>query len=180
MDLKGSKTEQNLMSAFAGESQARCKYEYYAGVAKKEGYEEIASIFSEISNNELAHAKIHYKYLDGIHDTKLNIADAAAGENYEWVDMYNKFAIEADEEGFKEIANKFRLIGNIEKHHEQIYRNLLKDLEDGKVFEKDNVVVWKCKVCGNIHIAVNAPAICPVCSHSQSFYKLESTNAQNN
>lgn len=173
MELKGSKTEQNLMKAFAGETQAKCKYEYYAKVAKKEGYEEIANIFSEISNNELAHAKIHYKYLDGIHDTKNNLADAAAGENYEWIDMYHNFAIEADEEGFKEIANKFRLIGEVEKHHEQIYRNLLKDLENGTVFKKDNVVIWKCMICGYIHVAVNAPAVCPVCSHPQSYFKVE-------
>ncbi len=173
MELKGSKTEQNLMSAFAGESQAKCKYTYYSEIAKKEGYQEIASIFQEIADNELAHANIHYKYLDGIGDTKTNVADAVAGENYEWTDMYRLFAIEAEEEGFKEIAAKFRLIGEVEKNHEQIFRNLLDDLNSGKVFKKDNVVIWRCKVCGHIHIALEAPAVCPVCGHSQSYFKVE-------
>ena len=176
MDLKGSKTEHNLMQAFSGESEARCKYSYYSSLAKKEGYEEIASIFEEIAGNENAHARIHFKYL---HDcqktpTKENLADAVAGENYEWTDMYRNFAIEADEEGFKEIAVKFRLIGEIEKNHEQIFRKLLKDLEEGKVFKRDDVVIWKCKVCGYIHIAKEAPAVCPVCGHAQSFFKVES------
>ena len=179
MELKGSKTEQNLMTAFSTEAQAKCKYDYYTSVAKKEGYEEIASIFSEIAGNELAHAKIHFKFLDGIHDTKLNLLNAAAGENYEWIDMYNKFAKEAEEEGFTEIANKFKLIGDIEKNHEQIYRNLYKELENGTVFKKDNIVIWKCKVCGHIHVAVEAPSVCPVCSHSQSFFKVESENVKN-
>ena len=174
MDLKGSKTEQNLMIAFSAETQAKCKYDYYASFAKKEGYEDISSIFTEISNNELAHAKIYFKYLDGLHDTKLNLSNAAANENYEWVDMYNNFAIQADEEGFKEIANKFRLIGDIERNHEQIYKDLYKQLENGTVFKKDDIVIWKCKVCGHIHIAKEAPTVCPVCSHSQSFFKVES------
>lgn len=175
MDLKGSKTEKNLMQAFSGESEARSKYSCYASLAKKEGYEEIASIFEEIAGNENAHARIHFKYLNGAKTPTLdNLADAAAGENYEWTDMYRRFAIEADEEGFKEIATKFRLIGEIEKNHEQIYRKLLKDLEEGKVFKKDNIVIWKCKVCGYIHIAENSPAVCPVCGHAQAFFKVES------
>lgn len=173
MDLKGSKTEQNLMSAFAGETQARCKYNYYSNVAKQEGYQEIATIFDEVSNNELQHAKIHYKYLDGIGDTKANLADAVAGENYEWTDMYRKFAIEADEEGFKDIALKFKLIGEIEKNHEQTFRKLLEDMENGKVFKKDDIVIWKCKICGHIHIAKEAPAICPVCGYDQSYFKVD-------
>ena len=178
MDLKGSKTEKNLMQAFSGESEARTKYTYYAGIAKKEGYKEIANIFEEISNNEYAHAKIHFQYLYGQDSTKDNTLDAAAGENYEWTDMYRKFAIEADEEGFKEIANKFRLIGEVEKHHEQIYRQLFKDLDEGKVFKKDNLVIWKCKICGYIHIATEAPAICPVCGHDQSYFKMESDDVK--
>lgn len=175
MDLKGSKTEKNLMEAFSGESEAQSKYLYYSSLAKKEGYEEIASIFQEIAGNENAHARIHFKYLNGaLTPTLDNLSDAAAGENYEWTDMYRRFAIEADEEGFKEIATKFRLIGEIEKNHEQIFRKLFKELEEGKIFKKDKIVVWKCKVCGFIHIAVNAPAVCPVCGHAQSFFKVES------
>ncbi len=176
MELKGSKTEANLMAAFAGESQARCKYTYYASVAKKEGYEQIAAIFQETADNENQHAKIHYKFLDGIGDTKLNLADAVAGENYEWTDMYATFAIEAEEEGFKEIANKFKLIADVEKKHEERFRKLLENLENGQVFKKDNVVIWKCRNCGHIHVAVNAPAVCPVCDHVQSFFEINSEN----
>ena len=176
MELKGSKTEANLMTAFAGESQARCKYTYYASVAKKEGYEQIAAIFQETADNENQHAKIHYKFLDGIGDTKLNLADAVAGENYEWTDMYATFAKEAEEEGFKEIANKFKLIADVEKKHEERFRKLLENLENGQVFKKDNVVVWKCRNCGHIHVAVNAPAVCPVCDHVQSFFEINSEN----
>lgn len=179
MELKGSKTEKNLMQAFSGESEARTKYSYFAKIARKQGYEEIASIFEEISDNEKAHAEIHFKYLYGADSNTLdNLSDAAAGENYEWTDMYRNFAIEADEEGFKQIAAKFRLIGEVEKHHEQIYRNLFKELEEGKIFKKDNIVIWKCKVCGYIHIAMDAPAVCPVCNHSQSFFKVDSQNVQ--
>lgn len=176
MELKGSKTEANLMAAFAGESQARCKYTYYASVAKKEGYEQIAAIFQETADNENQHAKIHYKFLDGIGDTKLNLADAVAGENYEWTDMYATFAKEAEEEGFKEIANKFKLIADVEKKHEERFRKLLENLENGQVFKKDNVVIWKCRNCGHIHVAVNAPAVCPVCDHVQSFFEINSEN----
>lgn len=175
MDLNGSKTEQNLMQAFSGECEAQAKYLYYASLAKKEGYAEIASIFEEVAGNENAHARIHFKYLHGTSTpTKDNLSDAAAGENYEWTDMYRQFAVEADEEGFKDIAVKFRLIGEIEKNHEQIFRKLFKDLEEGKVFKKDNIVVWKCKVCGFIHIAADAPAVCPVCGHAQAFFKVAS------
>ncbi len=175
MELKGSKTEKNLMQAFSGECEARSKYSYYASLARKEGYQEIASIFEEIEGNENQHARIHFKYLNGANTPTIdNLSDAVASENYEWTDMYRQFAIEADEEGFKEIATKFRLIGEIEKNHEQIFRKLFKELEEGKVFKKDNVVVWKCKVCGFIHIATEAPAVCPVCNHSQAFYKVES------
>lgn len=176
MELKGSKTEANLMSAFAGESQARCKYTYYASVAKKEGYEQIANIFLETAENEKEHAKIHYKFLNGIGDTKLNLADAIAGENYEWTDMYANFAKEAEEEGFKEIAAKFKLIADVEKKHEERFRKLLKNLEKGEVFKKDNIVIWKCRNCGHIHIGINAPAICPVCDHPQSFFEINAEN----
>jgi rubrerythrin len=174
MNLEGSKTEKNLMQAFSGESEARAKYSFYSYLAKKEGYEEIAKIFEEIAENENAHARLHFKYLQGnTFTTKQNLSDAVAGENYEWTDMYRKFAIEADEEGFKEIATKFRLIGEIEKNHEQIFRKLFKQLNEGTVFKKDDIVVWKCMVCGFIHIAVDAPAVCPVCGHNQSFFKCE-------
>ena len=176
MDLKGSKTEANLMAAFAGESQARNKYTYYAGVAKKEGYEQIAAIFLETAENEKEHAKIHYKYLNGIKDTKSNLEDAANGENYEWTDMYEKFAKEAEEEGFAEIAAKFRGIGKIEKEHEERYRKLLADLEAGKVFKKDGVVIWKCRNCGHIHIAAEAPKVCPVCMHPESYFEIKAEN----
>ena len=175
MDLKGSKTEKNLMQAFSSESEARCKYSFYSSLAKKEGYEEIASVFEEIAENENAHARIHFKYLNGANTPTVdNVSDSAASENYEWTDLYRQFAITADEEGFKEIATKFRLIGEIEKNHEQIFRKIFKDLEEGTVFKKDHVVVWKCKVCGFIHIAIDAPAVCPVCGNPQSFYKVES------
>ena len=176
MELKGSKTEKNLMSAFTTESEATNKYTYYASVAKKEGYEQISSIFLETAENEKQHAKIHLKFLDGIGDTKANLSDAAAGENYEWVDLYANFAKEAEEEGFKEIAAKFRLIADIEKHHEERFRKLLENLHEGKVFQKDNVVIWKCKKCGHIHIGVNAPAVCPTCNHPQSYFEIQAEN----
>lgn len=176
MDLKGSKTEANLMSAFSGESEARCKYTYYASIARKEGYEQIANIFLETAENEKEHAKIHYKFLNGIGDTKENLADAVAGENYEWTTMYATFAKEAEEEGFFEIAKKFKLIGNVEQKHEERFKKLLQNLEDGKVFKKDDIVVWKCRNCGHIHIGINAPAICPVCDHPQSYFELQAEN----
>lgn len=176
MELKGSKTEKNLMAAFSGESEARNKYTYYASKAKKEGYEQIAAIFTETAENEKEHAKIHFKYLNGIGDTKANLADAAAGENYEWTDMYATFAKEAEEEGFMEIAATFRGIAEVEKHHEERYRKLLANLEEGKVFKKDGVVVWKCRNCGHIHVGTEAPEVCPVCKHPKSYFELSCEN----
>ena len=176
MELKGSKTEANLKAAFSGESEARNKYTYFASVAKKEGYEQIAAIFLETAENEKEHAKIHFKYLQGIGDTKSNLADAAAGENYEWTDMYARFAKEADEEGFKEIANRFRQIGEVEKHHEERFRKLLDNVEDGTVFKKGSIVIWKCRNCGHIHVGINAPEVCPVCAHPKAFFEIKATN----
>lgn len=176
MELKGSKTEANLKAAFSGESEARSKYTYYANVAKQEGYEQIAAIFLETAENEKIHAQIHYNYLNGIGDTKANLADAAAGENYEWTDMYATFAKEAEEEGFKEIANRFRLIADVEKHHEERYRKLLENLEEGTVFKKGSIVIWKCRVCGHIHVGLEAPKVCPVCRESQSYFELQCEN----
>ena len=176
MELKGSKTEQNLMTAFAGESQARNKYTYYASKARKDGYEQIAAIFEETANNEKEHAKLHFKYLEGIGDTKSNLADAAAGENYEWSDMYPKFAKEAEEEGFMEIAATFRGIAEVEKHHEERYKKLLENVENGEVFKKGSIVVWKCRNCGHIHVGLEAPTICPVCKHAQSYFEVNAEN----
>lgn len=176
MDLKGSKTEANLKAAFSGESEARNKYTYYASVAKKEGYEQIAALFLETAENEKEHAKVHFKYLNGIGDTKANLADAAAGESYEWTDMYDRFAKEADQEGFTEIANRFRLIGEVEKHHEERYRKLLQNLEDGTVFKKGNIVIWKCRNCGHIHVGIEAPELCPTCVHPKSFFEVSAEN----
>ena len=176
MELKGSKTEANLKAAFSGESEARNKYTYFASVAKKEGYEQIAAIFLETAENEKEHAKIHFKYLQGIGDTKSNLADAAAGENYEWTDMYARFAKEADEEGFKEIANRFRQIGEVEKHHEERFRKLLDNVEDGTVLKKGSIVIWKCRNCGHIHVGINAPEVCPVCAHPKAFFEIQSEN----
>lgn len=176
MELKGSKTEANLRAAFSGESEARDKYTYYASVAKKEGYEQIAAIFLETAENEKEHAKIHFKYLNGIGDTKANLADAAAGENYEWTDMYARFAKEADEEGFKEIANRFRQIAEVEKHHEERYRKLLANVQEGEVFKKGSIVVWKCRNCGHIHVGLQAPEICPVCAHPKAYFELQAEN----
>ena len=170
MDLKGSKTEKNLQFAFAGESQARNKYTYFASKAKKEGYEEIAAIFLETAENEKEHAKLWFKYLDGIGTTAENLK-AAAGENEEWTDMYARFAKEAEEEGFIEIAYRFKGVGAIEKHHEERYLRLLDDLNNGKVFEKDGVVIWKCRNCGHIHVGTSAPQVCPVCAHPQSYFE---------
>ena len=176
MDLKGSRTEANLKAAFAGESQARNKYTYYASVAKKEGYEQIAAIFMETAENEKEHAKIHYKYLNGIGDTKKNLEDAANGENYEWTEMYEEFAKVAEEEGFNDIAAKFRGIGKIEKEHEERYRKLLAELEAGTVFKKDGMYIWKCRNCGHIHVGPEAPAVCPVCAHPQSYFEIKAEN----
>lgn len=176
MELKGSKTEANLRAAFSGESEARNKYTYFASVAKKEGYEQIATLFLETAENEKEHAKIHFKYLQGIGDTKANLADAAAGENYEWTDMYANFAKVAEEEGFTEIATRFRQIGEIEKHHEERYRKLLENLEDGTVFKKGSIVIWKCRNCGHIHVGLEAPEVCPVCAHPKSYFEIQSEN----
>ncbi len=178
MELKGSKTEKNLMEAFAGESQARNKYTYYASKAKKDGFVQIAALFEETANNEKEHAKIWFKYLHGgaIADTKENLKDAAAGENYEWTDMYDRMAKEAREEGFKEIAAKFEMVGAIEKHHEERYRKLLKNIEDEVVFSKDGDVIWQCSNCGHIVVGKKAPAVCPVCDHPQSYFQVLAQN----
>ena len=174
MELKGSQTEKNLQTAFAGESQARNKYTYFASVAKKEGYTQIQQIFLETAENEKEHAKIWFKYLDGIGTTVENLEAAAAGENYEWTDMYAEFAKVAQEEGFAEIAARFKMVGAIEKEHEKRYLALLKDLEDGKVFKKDGVVIWKCRNCGHIHVGTEAPQVCPVCAHPQAYFEVVS------
>ena len=178
MDLKGSKTEKNLMEAFSGESQARNKYTYYASKAKKDGYVQIAALFEETANNEKAHAKIWFKYLHGgaVAGTEENLKDAAAGENYEWTDMYDRMAKEAREEGFDEIAAKFEMVGAIEKHHEERYRKLLKNIEDKVVFSKDGDVIWQCSNCGHIVIGKDAPEVCPVCNHPQSYFQVLAQN----
>ena len=176
MELKGSKTEKNLMEAFAGESQARNKYTYFASVAKKEGYEQIAALFLETAENEKEHAKIHFKYLNRISDTKANLAAAAAGENYEWTDMYDRMAKEADEEGFTEIAAKFRGIGAIEKEHEARFRRLLENVENGEVFKRGSITIWKCRNCGHIVVGTEAPKVCPVCNHAQSYFEVKAEN----
>ena len=177
-DLKGTKTEANLMAAFAGESQARNKYTYYASKAKKDGYEQIAAFFTETSNNEKEHAKLWYKHMAGgkVGPTTENLKLAAAGENYEWTDMYEGFAKTAEEEGFPELAAKFRMVGEIEKHHEERYRALLKNLETAHVFEKSEVKVWECRNCGHICVGVKAPEVCPVCNHPQSYFEVHAEN----
>ena len=176
MELKGSKTEANLRAAFSGESEARNKYTYFASVAKKEGYEQIAAIFLETAENEKEHAKLHLKYLNGIGDTKANLADAAAGENYEWTDMYATFAKEAEEEGFMEIAATFKGIAAVEKEHEERYRKLLANVEEGEVFKKGSIVIWKCRNCGHIVVGTEAPKLCPVCKHPQAHFEIKSEN----
>lgn len=176
MDIKGTKTEKNLMEAFAGESQARNKYNYFASVAKKEGYEQIASIFEETANNEKEHAKMWFKELKGIGTTKENLLHAALGENYEWTEMYEKFAEEAEEEGFIELANKFRKVAAIEKAHEERYRKLLKNIEMQQVFEKSEITMWECRNCGHIVVGKKAPEVCPVCNHPQSYFEVRKEN----
>ncbi len=176
MELKGSKTEQNLMSAFAGESQARNKYSYFASVAKKEGYEQIAAIFTETADNEKEHAKMWFKELKGIGTTAENLLHAAEGENYEWTDMYAKFADEAEEEGFQILATKFRMVAAIEKSHEERYRKLLNNVEMQKVFEKSDEVMWVCRNCGHLVIGKAAPKACPVCAHPQAYFEVKSEN----
>lgn len=172
----GTQTEKNLEAAFAGESQARNKYTYFASAAKKEGYEQIASLFLKTADNEKEHAKMWFKELKGIGDTKENLAAAADGENYEWTDMYENFAKTAEEEGFPELAAKFRMVGEIEKHHEERYRTLLKNIETASVFEKSEVKVWECRNCGHIVVGTKAPEICPVCNHPQSYFEVHAEN----
>lgn len=176
MDLKGTKTEKNLQTAFAGESQARNKYTYFASVAKKEGYEQIGAIFEETANNEKEHAKMWFKLLGGIGSTAENLKSAAEGENYEWTDMYAEFAKTAREEGFDYIAKMFEGVGAIEKHHEERYRKLLKNVEDKLVFSKDGDAIWQCRNCGHIVIGKEAPKVCPVCAHPQSYFEIHKEN----
>ena len=176
-ELKGTKTEQNLMAAFAGESQAHTKYLYYASKAKKDGYVQMASLFEETAKNEKEHAKLWFKLLHGgMPSTPENLADAAAGENYEWTDMYAGFAKVAEEEGFPEIAAKFEMLGAIEKEHEERYRKLLSNIEKAIVFSRDGDVIWQCSNCGHIVIGKEAPGICPVCDHPQSYFQLRAEN----
>lgn len=176
MELKGSRTEANLMAAFAGESQARNKYTYFASKAKKDGYNQIANIFLETADNEKEHAKIWFKLLDGIGTTEENLKAAAEGENYEWTDMYAEFAKVAKEEGFDHIAFLFSQVGNIEKEHEERYRKLLSNVEEGLVFSKDGDTVWQCANCGHIVVGKKAPEVCPVCNHPQSYFQEKATN----
>ena len=176
MELKGTKTEKNLMTAFAGESQARNKYTYFASVAKKEGYEQIAEIFLKTADNEKEHAKLWFKALGELGTTAENLAAAAAGENYEWTDMYDTFAKEAEEEGFKALAFQFRAVAAIEKAHEERYRALLNNVEMQKVFEKADETMWECRNCGHLVIGKKAPAVCPVCAHPQSFFEVRKEN----
>ena len=176
MELKGSKTEKNLMTAFAGESEARNKYTYFASVAKKEGYEQISAIFLKTAENEKEHAKMWFKALGALGDTAKNLAAAAEGENYEWTDMYATFAKEAEEEGFAELAEKFRRVGEIEKHHEERYRALLSNVEMQKVFEKSEQTMWECRNCGHLVMGKKAPEVCPVCAHPQSYFEVRAEN----
>ena len=172
----GTQTEKNLQEAFAGESQARNKYTFFASVAKKEGYEQMSALFLKTADNEKEHAKMWFKELAGIGDTKENLAAAAEGENYEWTDMYDGFAKTAEEEGFPELAAKFRAVGEIEKHHEERYRALLKNIETSQVFEKSEVKVWECRNCGHIVVGTKAPEVCPVCNHPQSYFEVHEEN----
>ena len=172
----GTKTEKNLEAAFAGESQARNKYTYFASVAKKEGYEQIAELFLTTADNEKEHAKLWFKELNGIGSTADNLKHAAEGENYEWTDMYEEFAKTAEEEGFAELAMKFRLVAAIEKRHEERYRALLNNVETAAVFEKSEVKVWECRNCGHIVIGVKAPEVCPTCAHPKSYFEIKSEN----
>ena len=177
-DLNGTKTEKNLMEAFAGESKAHTKYSYYASKARKDGYEQIAAIFEETSHNEKEHAKLWFKLLHGgdMPDTMANLRDAADGENYEWTDMYERMAVDAEEEGFSAIAKRFRAVADIERLHEERYRRLLQNIEEGIVFSRDGDRVWVCRNCGHIVIGPKAPAACPVCAHPQSFFELRADN----
>ena len=172
----GTQTEKNLMAAFAGESEARNKYTYFASKAKKEGYEQIAALFLKTAENEKEHAKLWFKELNGIGDTAENLLSAAEGENYEWTDMYDGFAKTADEEGFHELAQRFRLVAAIEKHHEERYRALLHNVETAEVFAKSEVKVWECRNCGHIVVGTEAPKVCPVCNHPQSYFEVRKEN----
>ena len=172
----GTKTEQNLMAAFAGESEARNKYTYFASKAKKEGYEQISALFLKTADNEKEHAKMWFKELGGLGDTAQNLLSAAEGENYEWTDMYAGFAETAEAEGFHELAKKFRLVAAIEKHHEERYRALLKNVETKQVFEKSEVKVWECRNCGHIIVGTQAPELCPTCAHPQSYFEIHAEN----
>ena len=177
MELKGSKTEKNLLEAFAGESMARNKYTFYASKAKKDGYVQISKIFEETAANEKEHAEIWFKYLyGGVPATTENLKDAADGENYEWTDMYDRMAAEAEEEGFKEIAAKFRMVGAIEREHEERYRKLLANIEKGLVFSREGDAIWQCSNCGHIVIGPKAPEVCPVCDHPKSYFQLKAEN----
>lgn len=177
-ELKGTKTEKNLQDAFAGESMARNKYSYYASKARKEGYEQIAAIFEETANNEKEHAKLWFKLLHGndVPDTMTNLRDAAEGENYEWTDMYDRMAEEAEAEGFTAIAARFRAVAAIERHHEERYRRLLQNIEEGIVFSREGDAIWICRNCGHVVVGKQAPKACPVCLHPQSFFELEAKN----
>jgi len=178
MELKGSKTEANLMAAFAGESQARNKYSYYASKAKKDRYEQIAAIFEETANNEKEHAKMWFKQLHGgsVPSTIENLKDAASGENYEWTEMYKEFSEIAKEEGFDEIARLFKMVGDIEKHHEERYKKLLENIENGTVFHKEEETIWVCRNCGHVYYGKDALKVCPVCDHPESYMELRATN----
>jgi len=172
----GTKTEKNLQAAFSGESEARNKYTYFASVAKKEGYEQIAALFLKTAENEKEHAKLWFKELGGLGDTAANLESAAAGEYYEWSDMYEGFAKDAEEEGFKALAAKFRLVAAVEKHHEERYRALLKNVETAQVFEKSEVKVWECRNCGHIMVGTKAPEVCPTCAHPKSYFEIHAEN----
>ena len=172
----GTQTEKNLEAAFAGESMARNKYTYYASKAKKEGYEQIAALFLKTADNEKEHAKLWFKELNGIGDTAENLGEAAAGENYEWTDMYAGFAKTAEEEGFPELAAKFRMVAAIEKHHEERYRALLKNVETAEVFAKSEVKVWECRNCGHLVVGTNAPELCPTCAHPKAYFEVHAEN----
>ena len=176
MKYAGTKTEKNLKEAFAGESQARNKYTYFASVAKKEGFEQIAEIFTKTADNEKEHAKMWFKELEMLKDTSANLDAAAQGENYEWTDMYEQFALDAEEEGFSDLAFKFREVGKIEKMHEERFKKLLNNVEMKKVFEKSEQTMWECRNCGHLVIGKKAPEICPVCSHPQSYFEVRKEN----
>lgn len=176
MDLKGTKTEKNLWEAFAGESQARNKYTYYASQAKKEGYEQISALFLKTADNEKEHAKLWFKALNGIGNTKENLLAAAEGENYEWTDMYEGFAKDAEEEGFTTLAAQFRAVAAVEKHHEERYRKLLENINIEEVFAKGDAKIWECRNCGHFHIGTEAPGVCPVCLHPQAYFEINAAN----